>query len=306
MFESQHKTPTIEIKDEILDKMSVRLFIKRDDLIHPKVSGNKWRKLKYNLIEAKNSGYKGILTFGGAFSNHIYATAAAGKAMGLKMIGIIRGEEISDNPTLNFAKSCGMDLQFVSRTEYRQRHEPEYLDEIKKENEDYYIIPEGGTNHLALKGVGEIVGELEQNYHIIACAVGTGGTLAGIINEMPTEAEALGFVVLKNVDYIKNDINNLIRQRSSDLEAKRWKLETEYHFSGYAKFKPELIDFINSFNLKHKILLDPVYTGKALFGIFDKVKNGEFKKGSSILFIHTGGLQGIVGFNQRYGNLIYQ
>ena len=301
MFESQNKTPIIEIKDEILEEKSVRLFIKRDDLIHPEVSGNKWRKLKYNLLEAKNLGYKGIITFGGAFSNHIYATAAAGKALNLNMKAFIRGEDVQ-NHTLDFARDCGMELEFISRSEYRKRHDSDYINEIKSQNKDYYLIPEGGTNALALKGVGELVEELEEHYDIISCAVGTGGTLAGIIRTMPERTEAIGFLVLKNADYIQKDIQSLL----NDNCTKRWKLETNFHFSGYAKFKPELLDFINLLQEKHKIKLDPIYTGKALFGLFENIKNGFFSKKSRILFIHTGGLQGNIGFNKRYGNLIYQ
>jgi 1-aminocyclopropane-1-carboxylate deaminase/D-cysteine desulfhydrase-like pyridoxal-dependent ACC family enzyme len=279
----------------------VELYIKREDLLHPEIPGNKWRKLKYNLLEAKRLQYHTLLTFGGAYSNHIAATAAAGKAYGFKTIGIIRGEEhLPLNPTLRFATSCGMQLQYISRDKYRLKGDPAFLQELSEQYGQPYILPEGGTNNLAITGCAEIVQDITMPYEYICCASGTGGTLAGIIAGLAGEKQVLGFPALKGGDFLQGDIKQLVYSYSG-RKFSNWHLLTGYHFGGYAKVKPELLAFMQAFQKQHHIPLEPIYTGKMVYGTFDLIQQGYFPKGSRIIAIHTGGLQGNAGFKERLG-----
>lgn len=278
---------------------NVNLSLKREDLIHPHISGNKYRKLKYNIAFAKANQYKTLLTFGGAYSNHIAATAAAGQHYNFKTIGIIRGEELgkqlektlSENKTLAFAVSCGMKLVFISRESYRNKNTPAFLNALKVEYEDAYILPEGGTNNLAIKGCEEIITASDLDYDYICCAVGTGGTISGIINASKESQRIIGFPALKG-DFLTAEITN-------NVQNSNWILNHEYHFGGYAKVTEKLINFINNFKKEQGILLDPIYTGKMMYGIFDLVAKEYFPQNSRILAIHTGGLQGIAGVNKK-------
>lgn len=271
----------------------VELFVKREDNIHPFVSGNKYRKLKYNLIEAEKSGFKTLLTFGGAYSNHIAALASAGKALGFNSIGIIRGEEleskIENNVTLSFAKKNGMQFKFVTREAYRNKTTKSFINDLKEEFGDFYLVPEGGTNALAIKGCEEILSDEDFSFDYICTAVGTGGTISGLINCSEPSQQVLGFPALKG-DFLQQDISKFVSKTN-------WKLITDYHFGGYAKINAALVSFINDFKTDYKIPLDPIYTGKMMFGVFDLIDKGFFTKGSKILAIHTGGLQGIAGMN---------
>lgn len=271
----------------------VELFLKREDQLHTFVSGNKYRKLKYNLKEADALGFETLLTFGGAYSNHIAAVASAGHLLGFKTIGVIRGEEleakINSNPTLQFAKENGMQFKFVPRDVYREKASPEFLSALKKEFNDFYLIPEGGTNELAIKGCEEILSDADKNFDYVCCAVGTGGTVSGLINCSKPSQQVLGFPALKG-SFLHQDISKFVSKTN-------WDLITGYHFGGYAKVNSELIQFINQFKTMNNIQLDPVYTGKMMYGIFDLIDKNYFPKGSKILAIHTGGLQGIDGMN---------
>jgi 1-aminocyclopropane-1-carboxylate deaminase len=277
-----------------IENATITLYIKREDLLHPYISGNKFRKLKYNLIQAKKENKDTLLTFGGAFSNHILAVAAAGKANGFKTIGIIRGEElenkINDNPTLKKAQDFGMDFEFVSRENYREKNSLNFREHLKEKFGDVYIIPEGGTNDLAVKGCEEILTYEDEMFDYICCAVGTGGTVSGIINCSKSSQQVLGFPALKG-DFLREDIRSFVSKSN-------WDLVTEYHFEGYGKVSKELIQFINEFNQKYKIPLDPIYTGKMVFGVFDLISKNYFPNNSKILMIHTGGLQGVLGMNK--------
>ena len=274
---------------------NIKLTVKREDLLHPHISGNKFRKLKYNILQAQKEGREALLTFGGAFSNHIAATAAAGAAYGFTTIGIIRGEElvnkIGDNPTLTFAKSCGMVLKFVTRDEYRLKAEPQFIESLKTEFGDFYLVPEGGTNALAVKGCEEILLPEDEQFTHIACAVGTGGTISGLINSAVNNQRVLGFPALKG-EGLLDDICKFAAKGN-------WQLATDYHFGGYGKVTEELIVFMNDFFEKTGIPLDPVYTGKMFFGVIDLIHKGYFPENSNILLIHTGGLQGIAGMNRE-------
>jgi len=297
-----HQSPIHEIKDDLLRGSGIRLFLKREDLIHKYVSGNKWRKLKYNLIEATKSGHSTLLTFGGAYSNHIHATAAAAREAGFRSIGIIRGEEtLPLNPTLEFATNCGMELDYLSRENHRNRNEPELIESIKRKFGKFYLLPEGGTNLLAIKGCAEIIDEIDMEYDMICVSVGTGGTLAGIISGLKGRKKTIGYSMLKG-NFMREEVKKLVRLNQCDYF--NWEICTNFHFGGYAKFDMSLIEFINRFRRSTGIALDPVYTGKMMYGIYKMIEEDKFGKNKNILAIHTGGLQGIAGFNQRFGNLI--
>lgn len=276
-----------------ITKNGISVAIRREDLIHPFVSGNKYRKLKYNLLKAKEENQSTLLTFGGAFSNHIAAVAYAGKN-NFKTIGIIRGEElgekIEENPTLKFAQENGMQFEFVSRTDYSNKENPKFIEDLRQKFGSFYLIPEGGTNELAVRGCEEILAPEDAEFDFICCAVGTGGTISGIINASFPHQKVLGFPALKG-DFLKEEIRKFARN-------KNWDLITDYHFGGYGKVNLELIDFINNFNQNNNIPLDPVYTSKLTFGVLDLIEKNYFPDNSKILIIHTGGLQGIQGMNK--------
>lgn len=284
-------------KDE---RFGLDLYLKREDLIHPLVSGNKFRKLKYNLQQAKEHNKKTILTFGGAFSNHILATSAAAKLNDLNSIGIIRGEELggenlektlSENETLRNAKAMGMQLHFIDRESYRDKGNTLFIERLKNKFGDFYLVPEGGTNNFAIKGCEEILTKEDDNFDVICCPVGTGGTIAGIINSSSDHQQILGFSALKG-DFLKEEV-------ASHVKKINWEIIIDYHFGGYAKVDKGLIDFINKFKSEYNVLLDPIYTGKMMYGILDMIEKGEFSKNTRILAIHTGGLQGISGINKK-------
>jgi len=282
------------VKLPLLIEKKISLSLKREDLLHSQISGNKLRKLKYNLIHARELGFHTLLTFGGAYSNHIAATAYAGRAYDFKTIGIIRGEEVADkwqaNPTLKLAHELGMRFKFVSREAYRSKEDPAFIKRLEHEFGRFYLLPEGGTNALAIKGCQEILSADDHDFDVICCPVGTGGTMAGIINGTSQKQRVLGFPALKG-DFSKEDIRKF-------ADKDNWTLQSHYHFGGYAKVTVDLIDFMNDFLQKTHIPLDPIYTGKMLFGVMDMIKKGHFKPNTNILAIHTGGLQGIQGMNQ--------
>lgn len=268
--------------------------ILRLDKIHNGASGNKFFKLKYNFLEAEKKGYKRILTFGGAFSNHIVATAISAKSSGFKSIGIIRGEQVI-NPTLTLAQKYGMEIYFIDREDYRKKETEDFIENIKGKFDNPFIIPEGGTNDLALNGTAEIHDFIPKHYNLITACFGTGGTLAGLIEGKSEHQKILGISVLKG-DWVKDELKNLI---GNDIG--NWDLTTNYHFGGYAKWKQELIDFITEFYEKTAVPLDPVYTGKMMYGLMMEWKKDNISADDHILAIHSGGLQGIAGFNQRFG-----
>jgi 1-aminocyclopropane-1-carboxylate deaminase len=283
-----------------LEAKNYQLFIKREDQIHPLVSGNKFRKLKYNLKEALDQKKTTLLTFGGAFSNHILATAIAGKSTGFKTIGIIRGDELgfdlektfASNSTLRNASKHGMQFDFVSRETYRNKTSIEFTEILQKKYGDFYCIPEGGTNSLAVKGCEEILTKEDSQFDYICSCVGTGGTISGIINNAKDHQKVLGFPVLKG-DFLENEILKYAKKQEN------WELNNDYHFGGYGKYSDELIHFINRFKSQTDIPLDPIYTGKMMFGVLDMINKKRFPNGSKILIIHSGGIQGIAGFNHR-------
>ena len=301
-------SPLMEITAPVFVQRGIRLLVKRDDRVHPVISGNKWRKLKYNLLEARRLGYSRLLTFGGAYSNHLAAVAAAGKQLGFSTLGIVRGERVLPlNPTLKYVGLCGMELKFVSRTNFRNKNRNSIIEDLKINPNAYYILPEGGSNCLALKGVVEMVDELTGQLgtapDFLCTACGTGGTLAGIVSGLRGRGMAIGIPVLRG-GFMKKEVSTFLKKCSPEA-ATNYQIIDGYHFGGYAKFRPELIDFINSFYKNHHIPLDPVYTGKPAFALFDLAAKGFFPKGATVVLLHTGGLQAIAGFNERFGPLIH-
>lgn len=272
----------------LIDQPDIHLDLKRLDLIHPHISGNKFYKLKYNLQHAKQLGQDTLITFGGAFSNHIAATAYAAHYFGFNSIGIIRGEELADqrlNHTFTTASQFGMQLEFINRQDYRNKEQPDFLAELQSRFPNAYIIPEGGTNSLAIQGCKEILSEQDrQNYDVICCAVGTGGTITGLIESSHFNQNILGFSALKG-DFLTSDVTHLTAK-------KNWKIIDEYCCGGYAKTSAQLIEFIQFFEKQYQIPLEPIYTGKMLFGIFDLIEKAYFPPHTRILAIHSGGLQG--------------
>ncbi len=278
----------------------VQVDIKREDLLHPQVSGNKMRKLKYNLITAHQQGHDTILTYGGAFSNHIAATAAAGKITGLRTIGIIRGDELgrnlektlAGNSTLRTAAAMRMDLHFVDRDTYKEKDSPEFQLEMEKKFGRFYHIPEGGSNELAVRGCAEILSQAEvDSYNLVTVAAGTGGTAAGIINSAGTDLQVIVFGALKG-DFLIKDIENLSGDSSFEFY-------DDSIFGGYARSSDQLIEFLNVRFRESGIPLEPIYTGKMMYGLEELIANGHFPRGTRILAIHTGGLQSIHGYNER-------
>lgn len=299
-------SPLQPLDDELFFEKKVEVFMKRDDLIHERVSGNKWRKLKYNIQNISDLGKKGVVTFGGAFSNHIHATAAAGKLFGFETIGIIRGNELNENSskTLNDAATNGMKLFFVSRSHFRELKEIREIDNLTEklkelygfqiEVADYELIPEGGTNDLALKGgyelVNEIIEQMGRKPNYLITAVGSGGTLAGIASNFHAEIENIGISVLKDGNYVFAEIEKLLNRNK--IEQYQFSKILDAHCGGYAKTTDELMNFMRNFEEKHQILLDQVYTGKVFYKFHQLVAENYFPLNSTIVILHTGGLQG--------------
>lgn len=280
-------SPIQQLNSKFLEEHEVELWLKRDDLIHEVISGNKWRKLKLNIAEAKKQGLDKIVTFGGAYSNHIAATAAAGEVLGIGTIGIIRGDEGFENKTLKNAKENGMRLQFVNRADYKLKAEPQFIEQLEEQFGFFYLIPEGGANGLGVQGCEEIMNEVEEIFDVITVSAGTGTTASGICRMLKNE-HLLVFPALKGGGFILEEM----KSHCSAEQIEKVELQLDYHFGGYGKTKPEQIDFMDKFQKEFQIELDRVYTSKMMFGLFDLIKNNHFKKGTKILVIHTGGVQG--------------
>lgn len=273
------------ITNGLLSQKNIALDVLRLDLLHPVISGNKWFKLKYNIQAARAENKNGLLSFGGAYSNHLHALAYAGKEFGMKTIGIIRGERV-ENPTLHDCEKWGMQLCYISRSDYRLKTEEHFLAGIQEKFPYAYIIPEGGNNDLGVKGCTEILDVVDmEKYDFITCSVGTGATFAGLIDAAYPKTELLGFTAVNNGEYLHSSIE----QHSSK---RNWKLITNYHFGGFAKKNPELVSFMMDFRIKQGIELDFVYNAKMMFGLFNMIEQTTLFDHKKILAVHTGGLQG--------------
>lgn len=278
-----------ELHDDRFTARGLRLWMMRDDLIHPDLPGNKFRKLKYNLVDAREGGHTTLLTFGGAYSNHIRATAAAGALYGFATIGVIRGDELASKPlndSLAFAAARGMRLVFVDRAAYRRRGEPEFLDELREKYGDFFAIPEGGSNPAAVRGCAELPGEIDVPYDVVAVACGTGGTLAGIAAGLPPGKSAIGFAVLKG-DFLTRDVAELQRRTYGETRGD-WRVDDSAHCGGYARTTPELTAFIADFEARHGIALDEIYVGKLMYGLTGLAARGAFAAGTRIVAVKTG------------------
>ncbi|WP_310396767.1 pyridoxal-phosphate dependent enzyme [Hymenobacter sp.] len=297
-----------ELPEPVATARGVRLLLWRDDLVNPDLPGNKARKLKYNLAAARQQGHHTLLTFGGAYSNHIAAVATAGRLFGFRTIGLIRGDEPAAdggpaqlNPTLAQAAADGMALHYLDRGAYRRRAAPEFVAEQSARFGPAYLLPEGGTNALALEGCAELVAEIRQHseFDALAVAVGTGGTLAGLLTGLAGQHRALGVAALKNGGFLRAESDALTQQATGRTFA-NYALHTDYHFGGYAKYSADLLAFIQQFQVRHGVQLDPIYTGKLLFGVLDLIGQGRFSRGSTVVAIHTGGLQAWAGWERRF------
>ena len=281
-------SPLEELPDGRLTQAGVRLYLKRDDLISPEIPGNKWRKLKYNLTAARAQGHRVLLTFGGAYSNHIRATAAAGHYFGFATIGVIRGEEhLPLNPSLDYAARHGMRLVYLDRATYRDKMSPEVIAGLHDRFGDFYLLPEGGSNAAALRGCAEIPGEISQPFDLICCPCGTGGTLAGLAHGLAAGQRALGFSVLKGGQFLARDVAGLQRE-AFGASPENWSIEHNFHFGGFARRKPALDQFISDFQARHALRLNWVYTGKMMYGIFALAERGAFPAGTAVVALITG------------------
>lgn len=305
----QKAVPVHPVSDPVLKNAGVTLSILRCDLIHPELSGNKWYKLKYNLLEAKEQGHTTLLSFGGAWSNHIHALAAAGKLYDFKTIGVIRGAWSNDRKDdkkddrgqaltacLSDAVINGMELHWLSREDYRHKHEEKLIESLQDKFGNFFLIPEGGANLAGIRGCSEILtaGQV-QDYDLICLACGTGTTLTGLVSvDCPP---ILGFQVLKGRAYLKQEVKSLLNQHNL-VANNQWAINELYHFGGYAKTNSALMKFIDDFQRSTGIPIEPVYSGKTLFGLYDLVKQNYFHKNTRILMIHGGGLQGARGLKK--------
>ena len=281
-------SPMQRLIDDRLQAAGVEVWLKRDDLIHARVPGNKWRKLKHNLAEAAARGHRRLLTFGGAYSNHIRAVAAAGPLCGFSTVGIIRGEEhLPLNSALAFAVRQGMRLGYLSRDAYRRKTEADVLDRLRREFGSFYLLPEGGSNELAARGCAEIPAEIEMGFDVICCPCGTGGTLAGIAAGLRPGQRAVGFSALKGGDFMDGEVADL---QAGAFGSRRgdWRIETGYHFGGYARKTAELEAFVADFRARHGVVLDWVYVAKMMYGIYSLARAGAFNPGNRVVAVITG------------------
>lgn len=300
---------SVELNKSITQKVilpdsnkSVEVYLQREDLIHPLIGGNKYYKMKYNLLDAKKNNYDTILTFGGAFSNHIYAVSAAANLFGFKSIGIIRGEKYNPlNPTLQFALNNGMELHYLDRETYRNRYDQEFRETIAKQFGRVYILPEGGTNELALKGTAEILDNINVDFDYLCAPIGSGGTLAGLIIGSHGIKDIIGFSSLKAGDYLTSVIKELLPPTIK--QCGNWIINLDYHFGGFAKINLELIEFIKWFKENNNVQLDLIYNGKMMYGIIELIKQNYFPANAKIVAIHTGGLQGLDGMKSKIEKL---
>ena len=286
------RSPLTELTNPFPESVPIRLLLKRDDLLHPLVSGNKWRKLTYNLLAARQQHHTTLLTFGGAYSNHLYAVAAAGQTFGFQTIGVVRGDELATaprNPTLARCEQMGMTLHFVSRDDYRRKDDPAYIAIMQNQFGQAYVLPEGGTNELAIQGtaelIPEVIAQLGKAPDYVCCPVGTGGTMAGLVQSVKAgtlDTQVLGFSAVGATTPIPGLPDS----------ARHWQLLTTYTFGGYARTTPELLAFIRTVEQRTGILFEQVYTGKMLYGIYALARQGFFPDGATVVAVHTGGIQG--------------
>lgn len=298
----REQIPITRLEHPLLSSKGIVLDVLREDLNHPIVQGNKWRKLKYNIIEAQSKNYKAIVSMGGAYSNHLHALAGLGQDLGLKTIAYVREGNEVENPTLDYLRNCGMELHFISRGAYRELRTLEGFKSLRDKHSNCLILPEGGNNQAALTGCKELGVSIPAEYDLVTLSVGTGCTMAGMLLGLKPNSDVMGFVSFKEA-HLDKEIESMLSE--SELSAKvHWNLNRDYHFGGMAKFDTSLIEFVNRFSAEQQVQLEPLYTGKMFFGLFDMIEKDQVENGKKILAIHTGGLQGLAGFNLRNRNCI--
>jgi 1-aminocyclopropane-1-carboxylate deaminase len=279
-------SPLVELADDRFARHGVRLLLKRDDLIDPDLPGNKWRKLKYNVPPAQQAGT--LLTFGGAYSNHLRATAAAGRRFGFDTIGVVRGEEhLPLNPSLAYAAAQGMHLTYLDRARYRRKHSAEVVAALRARFGDFYLLPEGGSNALAVRGCAELPAEITTDFDVIATPCGTGGTLAGIAAGLRAGQRAIGFSALRGGEFLAGEVAALQRA-ALGAETGNWTIEYDYHFGGYARSTAELATFGADFSDRHGLTLDRIYLAKMMFGLVRLVERGSIAPDTTIVAVITG------------------
>jgi 1-aminocyclopropane-1-carboxylate deaminase/D-cysteine desulfhydrase-like pyridoxal-dependent ACC family enzyme len=299
LTETALATPLQAVEWSPLASRNISLFIKRDDLLHPGISGNKFYKLYHHLQQAQMNDTSTIVSFGGAYSNHLHALSICGKLLGLQTVGVIRGEKPKRlSPTLVDAQLAGMQLHFVSREQYRRRHNPEWLKELMLRFAPCMVVPEGGGGLLGAKGCMDIASSINQQlpggYDAICVACGTGTTLAGLIAAAQPKASVYGYSALKGEDTLTQEVSTLVGQLGA--QQAQWQIFTEYHCGGYAKLPDYLVKFMHIFETETGIQLDPVYTAKLFWGIAQQAEAGFWSEGSTVVAVHTGGLQGRRGY----------
>jgi 1-aminocyclopropane-1-carboxylate deaminase len=283
-FAVQLPSPLVRLHDERVAAAGVRLLLKRDDLLHPDVPGNKWRKLKNNLAAAGKQGHRRLLTFGGAYSNHLRATAAAGRYFGFGTVGVVRGEEHRPlNESLAYAERQGMQLTYLDRATYRRKTEPDVLAGLADRFGPCYVLPEGGSNGLAARGCAELPAEITEVFDVICCACGTGATLAGLAAGLRPGQRALGFAVLKG-EFLEREVRRL-QHEAFGAETRNWSLDGGFPFGGYAKRTAELDAFIADFRARHGVTLDWVYEAKMMYGLVQRIRTGTFAPGSTVVAV---------------------
>ena len=283
-------SPLQELADERLRRAGVRLLLKRDDLLHPTVPGNKWRKLLPNLAEARAAGHDTVLTFGGAYSNHLRATAAAGRAAGLRTVGVVRGDELRDrplNPSLAQAAAWGMELDFLDRASWRERDSTVVLGRLLARHGAAQVIPEGGSNPAGVRGCLPLGRELAASgASVVYCSVGTGGTLAGLAAGLADGQQAVGFAALRHAPL--EDETAALQWASFGRRTPNWRMDNGWTFGGYGRTTPELLAFAADFRSRHGISLDPGYEAKAMFGVFAGLGEGDLRRGATVAFLLAG------------------
>lgn len=310
----EYKPIIQRIISDLFSEKKIEVCVLRLDLIHPQISGNKWFKLKYNLEEAKKQGSDTILTFGGAFSNHIHATATACRMFGFKSIGVIAGEpDYEENPTLSEASAMGMYLHFVTRNDYRRKTEQVFLDELSVKFGNVYFVPEGGNNYLGSLGSSEILNGIG-DYDYVFCSCGTGATFSGLAASIKERQHLIGISALKGEGSLVTETQervNLIR-RKYDLKIhgntellnaeflNKSGIINQYHFGGFARHTNELLDFKMNFEEQHHIPLDYVYESKLFYAVNDLIANKKIPSNSKVIVVHGGGIQGNRGYENRY------
>lgn len=283
-----------------LEQFQLKVGIKREDLLHPHLGGNKLYKLHGHLRSAMVQGHRQVLSFGGAWSNHLYALAAAGQMLGMQTIGVVRGEAAAvPSAMLQDVAAMGMRLHFISRADYKRKRDPAFLDELHRHFGVFYTIPEGGGDAQGAEGcraLGQGLAVISRRtpFDVVCCAVGTGGTLAGLAAGLPESVSVCGFSVLKGADQLSGEVGDRLRELGGP--SADWQLETDYHCGGYARCPDQLAYFMQEFELQTGVSLDPVYTAKMMWGIARKASAGAWPAHTRILALHSGGLQGRRGF----------